>query len=525
MSDEVRGKLSQVAGLAVIARASSNEYRHTTKPPQQIARELGADYLLTATVRWEKHADGTSRVRVSPELARVEPGAAPTTKWQQAFDAALTDVFQVQANIAGQVASALNVALGDSARRELAARPTASLDAYDAFLKGEAVSLGGAAGDPASLRRGIGFYEQAVALDSTFVAAWAQLARARSALYRNGAPVPQLAEAAKEALDQTRRFGPNRPESYLASMTYLTNVQRDLQQARAAGDAGLKVAPNNAELLAAAGLVELNLGHLEASLAPLQRAAMLDPRSPNGGRRLALSLQNLRRYDAADSAIDRSLSLGPTNLQAHEIKVEVALGRGDLAGARAALRAALAAVDPAVVLAFFGQYDDLYWVLDDAQQQQLLALPPSAFDDDRGAWGLVRAQTYDLRGNDALARVYADSARLTLEAQLRDAPQDGQRHALLGLALAYMGRTAEGLREGERGAALVPVSQDPVFGPYIQQLLARIYLLAGQPDRSLDHLEPLLRIPYILSPGWLRIDPTFAPLKGNPRFERLIAGG
>lgn len=136
VSDEVRGKLSQVAGLAVIARASSNEYRHTTKPPQQIARELGADYLLTATVRWEKHADGTSRVRVSPELARVEPGAAPTTKWQRAFDAALTDVFQVQANIAGQVASALNVALGDSARRELAARPTASLDAYDAFLKG-----------------------------------------------------------------------------------------------------------------------------------------------------------------------------------------------------------------------------------------------------------------------------------------------------------------------------------------------------------------------------------------------------
>src|SRR4051794_21812745 len=114
VGDEVRGKLSQVAGLAVIARASSNEYRHTTKAPQQIARELGADYLLTATVRWERHADGTSRVRVSPELVRVEPGAAPTTKWQQPFDAALTDVFQVQADIASQVASALNVALGDS---------------------------------------------------------------------------------------------------------------------------------------------------------------------------------------------------------------------------------------------------------------------------------------------------------------------------------------------------------------------------------------------------------------------------
>ena len=140
MTDEVRGKLSQVSGLAVIARASSNEYRKTTKAPQEIARELGADYLLTATVRWEKPAGGPSRVRVSPELIRVEPGAAPTTKWQQPFDASLTDVFQVQADIATKVASALNAALGDSARQELAAKPTANLAAYDAYLKGEAAS-------------------------------------------------------------------------------------------------------------------------------------------------------------------------------------------------------------------------------------------------------------------------------------------------------------------------------------------------------------------------------------------------
>ena len=136
ITDEVRGKLSQVSGLAVIARASSNEYRKTTKAPQEIARELGADYLLTATVRWEKAAGGPSRVRVSPELIRVEPGAAPTTKWQQPFDASLTDVFQVQADIATKVASALNAALGDSARHELAAKPTANLAAYDAYLKG-----------------------------------------------------------------------------------------------------------------------------------------------------------------------------------------------------------------------------------------------------------------------------------------------------------------------------------------------------------------------------------------------------
>ena len=168
VGDEVRGKLSNVAGLAVIARASSNQYRHSTKTPQQIARELGADYLLTATVRWEKHADGTSRVRVSPELVRVEPGAAPTTKWQQGFDAPLTDVFQVQADIATRVAEALGVALGAGERERFSERPTQNLAAYDAFLRGEEAVGGNTTMDPVALRRARDYYEQAVGLDSAF---------------------------------------------------------------------------------------------------------------------------------------------------------------------------------------------------------------------------------------------------------------------------------------------------------------------------------------------------------------------
>jgi TolB-like protein len=143
VTEEVRGKLSRVAGLEVIARSSSNQYRHTTKAAQEIARELGADYLLTATVRWEKAAGGASRVRVTPELVEAGPGHAPRTRWQEPFDASITDVFQVQADIAGKVASALNVALGDSARHELAAKPTANLPAYDAFLKGSRLAKPG----------------------------------------------------------------------------------------------------------------------------------------------------------------------------------------------------------------------------------------------------------------------------------------------------------------------------------------------------------------------------------------------
>jgi tetratricopeptide (TPR) repeat protein len=202
----------------------------------------------------------------------------------------------------------------------------------------------------------------------------------------------------------------------------------------------------------------------------------------------------------------------------------VALAQGDLPGARGVMRAAAARVDRDALLAYFAVYQDLYWVLDEADQQQLLSLPPSAFDGDRAIWGLVLTQVYHQRGDAARARVYADSARAALEGQLRDTPGDAQRQTLRGLALAYLGKKGEAIAAGEDGAALVPIARDFSYGPYLQHQLARIYLLVGEPEKALDRLEPLLKIPYVLTPGWLRIDPTFAPLKGNPRFERLIAG-
>jgi serine/threonine-protein kinase len=524
ITNEVRGKLSQVGGLAVIARASSNEYRKTTKAPQQIARELGADYLLTATVQWQKAPGAPSRVRVSPELIRVAPGAAPTTKWQQGFDASLTDVFQVQADIATKVASALNAALGDSVRQELAAKPTENLAAYDAYLKGEAASQAMSVVDPLSLRRAIQFYEQAVVLDPAFVPAWAQLARASALLYSNGTPTPELAAQARRAAERALALGPDRPEGHLALSAYYLYVPVDPQQALAAGEAGLRLAANNADLLVTAALAEQRLGRWDAALQHFTKAAALDPRSANTARRIGSALLWLRRYPEAQAQIDRGLALAPTNLAIIEQKAMVALGQGDLAGAREVVRTALTTVEPAALFVFFGNFWDLYWVLDDAQQQQLLALPPSAFDNDRGAWGIVRTQTHALRKDSAKARVYADSAQLALAEQLRDTPDDGQRHVIRGLALAYLGRKAEAIAEGERGLALVPISRDAYSGAYNQHVVTRIYLLVGEPEKALDRLEPLLKIPYFLSPAWLKIDPTFAALRGNPRFERLVAG-
>jgi eukaryotic-like serine/threonine-protein kinase len=523
VSDEVRTKLAQVAGLEVIARGSSIEYRRTTKRPTEIAHELGADYLLSGTVRWEK-AGGASRVRVTPELVDARPGQAARSRWGQQFDASITDVFQVQADIATKVADALGVALADSARRELTTKPTENLAAYDEFLKGEAASQGMSVRDPAALRRAIGFYERAVGLDSTFAIAWARISQASSRIYGNSVPDPALGERALLAAERARRLKPNDPLVYRAFGAYYAIVHPiSVDRSVAEYEQGLRLFPDNAQMLAALASNELSLGRWDSAATRLARATLLDPRSVSVAVLLADIRTQLRQYASADSAADRALALAPTNVSTSWQKVLVALARGDLDGARSVIRAATRQIDPGALLAYFATYQDLYWVLDDAQQRQVLALPPSAFDDDRANWGIVRAQLYHLRGDRVRTAIYADSARIALEEQSRAAPDDAQRHAFLGLALAYMGRKAEAVREGQRGVDLLPISRDSSNGPYYQLQLARIYLVVGEPEKALDQLEPLLRIPYYLSPGWLRIDPTFDPLRSNPRFQKLVA--
>src|SRR2546429_1444820 len=183
MTDEVRGKLAALAGLQVIASTSSNQYRHTTKDPEEIGRELGVRYLLLGRVRCTPSARGVSRVRVDPELMQVADVAAPTTRWEQSFDAPLTDVFEMQTNIAGKVAHELQLTLTPAAHQALDQLPTASLAAYDAFLKGEAASQGSHVFNLPTLRQAIGYYEQAVTGDRAFPPAWARLAQARAFAY------------------------------------------------------------------------------------------------------------------------------------------------------------------------------------------------------------------------------------------------------------------------------------------------------------------------------------------------------
>src|SRR2546426_4709324 len=257
ITDQVRGKLASLPGLGVIASSSSNQYRRTTKAPKQIGAELGVQYLVVGKVRWEKQVGGASRVQVSPELVSVENG---TTKWEQPFDALLSDVFEVQGRIAEQVAQALDVKLGTGQKATLEQPPTQNLAAYDVFLRGEAAS---AQDDPISLRHAISYFEQAVALDSTFVQAWFELARAQALLYTNGTPTPAGAEAARRAAERTVALAPNRSEGHRALGLYYSTVITDLPRALAEANTALELAPGSARALALVGYIETNLGRSE----------------------------------------------------------------------------------------------------------------------------------------------------------------------------------------------------------------------------------------------------------------------
>ncbi len=346
---------------------------------------------------------------------------------------------------------------------------------------------------------------------------------ALSLLNLNSTPTPEGAEQARHAAERALELAPTPSEGHFALGDYYRLVAHDNARAVEEYNRGIRAAPNDGYLLASMAIAEQSLGKWDSAVVHLQRAQTLDPRSPLPSGALAVALLWLRRYPEANKAAARAVALAPTDLGWFEFTTMIALAQGDLARARSMIAALSKEVDPGTLVAYFGNYWDLSWALDESHQQLLLQLKPDAFDDDRAVWALVRAQTYGLRGDKTRARIYADSARIVYEEHLRAAPDDAQQHTFYGIALAYLGRKADAVREAQRGLELLPPASDAFFGPYMQHQLARTYMLVGEPEKSLDHLEPLLEIPYYLSPGWLRIDPTFQPLRGNPRFERLVA--
>jgi serine/threonine-protein kinase len=526
VTDAVRGKLTALSGsgLAVIARGSSLSYRGTTKAPAAIASELGVRYLLTGTVRFAGTGDAR-RVQVSPELVEVAAGHAPESRWAQPFDAAIKDVFAVQADIAGRVATAMRVALGNAAQARLAEAPTRDPAAYDAFLRAEAIRSAGQ-GDARADRRALAAYDEAIQHDSTMAPAWAGRASMLSALYGSSTPTPELARSARAAAERAIALDSTRSEGYRALAQYHRQVSNDLGQALAAIQRARTVAPRDALVRASAALVEGDLGQLDAAGHDIAEVARVDPRNARIWNVQTELRLRLGQVDEARTTAERVLALAPMNLGAIHHRAMVEVAAGDVPAARQVLARATHDVPREALVANIATYYDLGWLLNAADARLLLMLGPDAFDGDRGVWAIVRAEQYGWQGDSALAHAWGDSAAREFAVQLRAVPTDPQRHVLRGLALGYAGHAREALIQAERGLALqgpTAAGRESINYGYFTYVAARTALLAGDRERALAWLGEARRAHYYASPAWLRAEPTWAPLRNDPRFAALAA--
>jgi TolB-like protein/Flp pilus assembly protein TadD len=522
ITDEVRGRLAAVPGLEVVAGRSSNDYRRTTKTLPEIARDLAVDYILVGKIRWERGGGGASRVRVSPELIKIAPGAAPTTKWAQPFDAALTDVFQVQADIAGRVTQSLNLALeAGGAPAAKAARPTTSTDAYDYYLQGNEYYERQTSAD---VRLALQLYQRAVGLDSSFALAWARLARAEAFVYwfgdRSAGQLTRVEHAARRAL----ALAPDLAEAHLAMGYYHYWGLREYAEALDEFAAAAKREPNNAEVAYVTGLVLRRQGKWDPAMASFRHAVEVDPRSVENLFELASVHFFTRDYAEAERVLDRATALAPDSPNLYALRMITYLNwEGSLEKPRRLMREALGRF----AFARFGEtqtFGDCFDLLaaDDAYQADVERLTPAAFSGVLLSYLGFKASVYRRRGETTRWRAYADSARNEALATIRRHEDTYFTYTTMAVENAYLGRADEAVEAGKQALAKLPPSKDAMFGPEAYITLAQVYMVLGKPAAAVDQLQAALAIPSYLSAARLRADPLWAPLKGNAAFEHLV---
>ena len=297
VTDEIMGRLAAVRGLAVISRASASQYAGTGKSTRQIGSELGVKYLLTGTVRWARGQGSAERVRITPQLIRVDDD---TTSWAEIYEFTMDDIFSVQSEIAGSVVSHLGISLLEHERGPLEARPTDNMEAYQAFLRGRFLAR-----QPhftlSTWLSAVDDFERAVSLDPAFAPAWAELTRAHARLiYYQHDMSPQRHEKARHALDRARELAPDSPEVRLAAGYYHLWVERDTEAALAEFEAASRGHAQQRR----------NAGSDGRTVPPARRLAAGDRRVPGG--QLAQPARRLgdgrcRRNTMVDAPLPRGL--------------------------------------------------------------------------------------------------------------------------------------------------------------------------------------------------------------------------
>ena len=297
---------------------------------------------------------------------------------------------------------------------------------------------------------------------------------------------------------------------------------RDNRRAAAQTREALRLAPSHPDLLALTARHEARSGEWDAATEHLRQAALLDPRSGRVAEALAQHLIRLRRFPEAREVADRALALDPMNLDLRWAAAAARLGEGDPAGAHRIAREVPTGLDSTEHAVYFASAS-LVWMLDERQRDLILRTGPGPFGNDRTSWAGSLATVYLMRGDTMRSRAHIDSARIAQEGLVREDPDNPDQRQHLGGMLARLGRKAEGRAHGEQAFALARATGDVDMIDYMRVALAGIYVRIGDHDAALAHLDTVLQGPSKMNPGRLREDLEFAPLRRDPRFERLLA--
>src|SRR5690606_26973592 len=365
----------------------------------------------------------------------------------------------------------------------------------------------------------------AVALDSTFAQAWAALAGAMTLAYANGTRDQALALRARFALDKTMALAPDSAFSYIAASFYWGGVKGDEIEALRFADRALELEPKNIAALTRSAIFALTAGDNQKTLERLKLAHEIDPRSTLVLATMIRAQVYLGRTDEAVASADELMELRPVDLADIQWAVMAYVANGDLPGAKRVVEQSLAWQPEAELVAYFAGYQEMAFVLSDRQLELLYRLRPPSFDHDIAWWGQALSIAALQQGDLEKARAYADSSIEVAFAQIRASADDPQLRILNAASLAILGRRAEAIREANQ-ALMDTVGRSSDDISYVLQQYSRTMLTLGDHDRAIDVLADLVENrQFMLQSGWLRADPTYRPLHGDPRFERLANRG
>jgi tetratricopeptide (TPR) repeat protein len=473
-----------------------------------------------------------NRVRVNAQLIDARTDAH---LWAQTYDRDLADVFAIQSEIAKAIAEQLQAKLSPNEKKAIEQPPTTDLAAFDLYSRAKSLLLkaGFSATYEPVTREAIELLDEAVKRDPSFFDAYCQLAYAHEYLYglTGSDHTPARLALAEAAVQAATRLRPDAAETHLARAQYLYYGLRDYAGALAELEIARQGLPNDPRLFQLTGFILRRRGQQEEGLRNLQRAVELDPRNFFTLQEIALSYQFLGRYGDSIAALDRALAIMPDSTETRALRgLFYFCWKADIQQPLQTIHAIIAQ-EPGAIAASA----DIWFLCALAERDPAAAERALVAVGDNPCWtegvitlsrsfgeGLLARMVKD----EARARTAFEAARALQEKVTQAQPDYGPVLCVLGLIDAALGRKDLALEEGRRAIALTPMENDVNNGSRVLQYFAITAAWAGEKELALQQLETGLRAPnasQMLSYGALKLLPFWDPLRGDPRFEKIVA--